>query len=60
MYYAILLSMMKTRDRSNEMNVYISKQHHLMLKKIAQKEGRSMRVVLERMIAFHGYDPLDQ
>lgn len=41
------------RDRSNEMQVYISKQHHALLKEIAKEQGRSMRLVLERMIVLY-------
>lgn len=48
--------MEKKRDRSDEMQVYISKRHHAMLKKIAQEQGRSMRLVVERMIAMYGYE----
>lgn len=40
----------KKRDRSSEMQVYISKAHHAALKHIAGSQGRTMRSVLERWI----------
>lgn len=38
------------RDRSNEMQIYISKEHHAALKRLSEAEGRTMRRVIEGLI----------
>lgn len=41
------------RDRSKEMQVYISKSHHAMLKEIAETDNRTIRATLELWIDHH-------